>query len=75
MNDDIKWISFHGGFDFAYIIRMLNNQSLPADEAGFYNLLTTYFPLFYDIKYMIRDISSMKGSGLNKIAGDLNVSH
>ena len=52
---------------------MLNGQNLPDDETGFYNLLTTYFPFLYDIKYMIRDIDSMKGSGLNKIASDINV--
>jgi len=73
LNEDIKWVSFHGGFDFAYLLRMLIGQNLPDDEAGFYGILKTYFPSFYDVKYMIRDIDSMKGSGLSKIAGDLNV--
>jgi len=73
LNEDVKWVTFHGGFDFAYLLRMLIGQNLPDDEGGFYGILKTYFPSFYDVKYMIRDIDSMKGSGLSKIAGDLNV--
>lgn len=72
-NDEIKWISFHGGFDFAYLIKMLNGQNLPDDESSFYNLLSIYFPAFYDVKYMVREVDTLKGGGLNKIAYDLNV--
>jgi len=72
-NEEIKWISFHGGFDFAYLIRMLHGQNLPDDEQGFYNLLNIYFPSFFDIKYMVRDLESLKSGGLNKIANELNV--
>ena len=73
MNEDIKWITFHGGFDFAYLIKMLNGQNLPKDDNGFYNLLKIYFPQFYDVKYMVKDIDSLKAGGLSKLASDLNV--
>jgi len=72
-NEDVKWVSFHGGFDFAYLIRILNGKNLPDDESSFYNLLRTYFPAFYDVKYMVREVDTLKGGGLNKIAYDLNV--
>jgi len=72
-NDEVKWVSFHGGFDFAYLIKILNGQNLPEDESSFYNLLSIYFPAFYDVKYMAREIENLKGGGLNKIAYDLNV--
>lgn len=72
-NEEVKWISFHGGFDFAYLIKMLNGQNLPDDESSFYNLLSIYFPAFYDVKYMVREVDTLKGGGLNKIAYDLNV--
>jgi len=52
---------------------MLNGQNLPDDENGFYNLLSIYFPAFYDVKYMAREIETLKGGGLNRIAYDLNV--
>lgn len=72
-NDEVKWVSFHGGFDFAYLIKILNGQNLPEEESSFYNLLSIYFPAFYDVKYMAREIENLKGGGLNKIAYDLNV--
>jgi CCR4-NOT transcription complex subunit 7/8 len=52
---------------------MLNGQNLPDDESSFYNLLSIYFPAFYDVKYMVREVDTLKGGGLNKIAYDLNV--
>jgi CCR4-NOT transcription complex subunit 7/8 len=73
LNDEVKWISFHGGFDFAYLIKMLNGTILPDEDTGFYGLMGAYFPSFYDIKCMIRDIDTLKNSGLSKIAADINV--
>jgi len=73
LNEDIKWISFHGGFDFAYLIKMLAGQNLPENDVGFYKLLSPYFPQFYDLKHIVRDIDSLKGGGLSKLANDLSV--
>jgi len=75
LNEDIKWISFHGGFDFAYLVRMLNGQPLPDNDTNFYKLLNTYFPQFYDIKCMVKDIDTLKQGGLSKLASDLNVKY
>lgn len=73
LTDEVKWISFHGGFDFAYLIKMLNGTILPDEDTGFYALMEAYFPKFFDIKCMIRDIDTLKNSGLSKIAADINV--
>jgi len=73
LNEDIKWISFHGGFDFAYLVRMLCGTDLPEDDAGFSNFLNIYFPCFFDIKFMTKEIESLKSGSLSKIAGDLRV--
>jgi CCR4-NOT transcription complex subunit 7/8 len=73
LNDNIKWISFHGGFDFAYLIKMLNGQELPENDSSFYKILNTYFPQFYDVKCMVKDVDGLKQGGLNKLASDLNV--
>jgi hypothetical protein len=30
LNEDVKWISFHGAFDFAYFLKlMLGTESMP----------------------------------------------
>jgi len=73
LNEEVKWISFHGGFDFAYLIRMLTGLALPEDDSSFYNILNTYFPSFYDIKYLTKELENLKGGGLSKLASDLSV--
>lgn len=73
MNEDITWVCFHGGFDFAYLVKLLNYGPLPNDDAGFYKLLNAYFPSYYDMKYLIRDLEKIKVGGLSKLASDLNV--
>lgn len=44
LNPDVHWISFHSGFDFAYLLRMLSAQALPDDRTEFCELLSCYFP-------------------------------
>lgn len=50
LNDDIKWISFHSGYDFGYLVKTLTCTELPAEENAFMDLLYTFFPCIYDIK-------------------------
>jgi len=73
LNEDIKWISFHGGFDFAYLLKMLHGQNLPENDTNFYKILNPYFPQLYDLKHMVKDIESLKGGGLSKLASELSV--
>lgn len=73
MNDEIKWISFHGGFDFAYLLKMLNCAPLQESEKTFYHDMNLYFPRFYDIKYLIKDFENLKDDGLNKLAANISV--
>ncbi|ORY99279.1 ribonuclease H-like domain-containing protein [Syncephalastrum racemosum] len=71
--DDVKWISFHSGYDFGYLLKLLTCSSMPADESEFFDLLRIYFPCIYDIKYLMRSCKNLKG-GLQDIADDLQVS-
>jgi CCR4-NOT transcription complex subunit 7/8 len=94
LNKDVKWISFHSGYDFGYLLKLLTNAQLPgmwhrrcrqgvlmhwfisfplaADEPAFFDLLHTYFPCLYDVKYLMNAFETLKG-GLNKLAEDLEV--
>jgi len=62
LNEDVRWISFHGCYDFGYLLKVLTCQNLPNKEKQFFELLTIYFPKFYDIKYLIRNYENFNGS-------------
>jgi CCR4-NOT transcription complex subunit 7/8 len=66
----VRWVSFHSGYDFGYLLKLLTCAALPASEADFFELLRLYFPHIYDIKYMVNGIDGLHG-GLQKIAEDL----
>ncbi|CAG8593560.1 4338_t:CDS:2 [Funneliformis mosseae] len=70
--DDVKWISYHSGYDFGYLLKVLTCSPLPAEESEFFDLLRTYFPCIYDIKFLVRSFKNLKG-GLQDIADDLQV--
>lgn len=72
LNDEVKWISFNGFTDFAYLLRQILNMNLPEEESDFIDLLNLYFHEYYDIKILSLVNENLKG-GLNKIAQQLNV--
>jgi CCR4-NOT transcription complex subunit 7/8 len=73
LNEDIHWISFHGSYDFAYLLKMaIGGLTLPENEINFLNDLEIYFKNFYDIRFLLKNFDNFKGS-LNKIAQELDV--
>ena len=72
LNDDVKWISFHSSYDFGYLLKTLTCNELPLDESLFMDLLHTYFPCIYDVKFMMTAAVSLYG-GLSSLAESLQV--
>ena len=72
LNPKINWISFHGSYDFAYLLYNLLDTPLPKSENEFTKLLGLYFPNHYDIKILVKEKSKLRGS-LNKLAQYLYV--
>lgn len=74
LNENVHWITFHGSYDFAYLLKNVTNTVLPDDEAQFMKTLETYFPNFYDVRYLINNnnLLWMKGS-LSKIANLMDI--
>jgi len=70
--DDVRWITFHSGYDFAYIMKLLTCKPLPLEEEDFFADLNLYCPHIYDIKHMMKFCENLKG-GLTKVAEDLEV--
>lgn len=72
LNTDVRWVAFHSGYDFGYLLKILTNNPLPNKENEFFELLHTYFPFVYDIKYLMKSCERLKG-GLNQVAEDLQI--
>lgn len=70
--DNIKWLSFHSGYDFGYLLKLLRNQNLPAEESEFFELLRLFFPTIYDVKYLMKSCKNLKG-GLQEVADQLEL--
>jgi len=72
LSDDVTWLSFHGGYDFAYMTKVLSQKDLPDDEKSFFHILSLYFPKLYDVKYLMKSCEHLVG-GLQKVATELSV--
>ncbi|KAJ3318777.1 CCR4-NOT transcription complex subunit 7 [Boothiomyces sp. JEL0866] len=72
LSPEIKWISFHSGYDFGYLLKLSTCLPLPADETEFFEYLKLYFPCIYDIKFMMKSCKSLRG-GLQDVADDLQI--
>ncbi|XAR50483.1 Poly(A)-specific ribonuclease [Bertholletia excelsa] len=72
LNDGVYWVTFHSGYDFGYLLKILTCQNLPETQAGFFDLINIYFPVIYDIKHLMKFCNSLHG-GLNKLAELLEV--
>ena len=53
LNDAVLWLSFQGKYDFAYLVKVLICEHLPSRWENFDELLTTYFPNYLDLKWLL----------------------
>ncbi|GIY59703.1 CCR4-NOT transcription complex subunit 7 [Caerostris extrusa] len=72
LSEKINWISFHSGYDFGYLLKLLTDTNLPAEESEFFELLRIYFPTIYDVKYLMKSCKNLKG-GLQEVAEQLEL--
>ena len=70
LTDEVKWVSFHSGYDFGYLLKLLTALPLPADEAQFFALMRQYFPVLFDVKQLMTVSDALRG-GLQRLADDL----
>jgi CCR4-NOT transcription complex subunit 7/8 len=75
LNEDLKWIVFHGGFDFGYLIQMFHHSGVPHRSDEFQTLMNTYFPQSYDLKFSLKESLQLKDVGLSKLAYRIKVTH
>jgi len=51
---------FCSGYDFGYLIKILANANLPEEEVDFFEILRLYFPVIYDVKYLMKSCKNLK---------------
>ena len=73
LNPSIKWVSYQGSYDFAYLLKLLINDNLPESEDEFMNLLKLYFPTFFDIRMLVRDDENLFHGGLSKLISKIDI--
>lgn len=74
LNNEISWVTFHGAFDFAYLLKMITNSPLPHTMQEFERLVRDYFPVVYDTKIISGGAESIKGGSLQKLGNEFGVS-
>ena len=59
----VNWLSFHSGYDFGYLVKLLTDAALPPSQADFFALVTTFFPKLWDIKFLLRQAQRLRSLG------------
>ncbi|KAL7199854.1 hypothetical protein ACSBR2_022042 [Camellia fascicularis] len=68
-----RWVTFHSGYDFGFLIKMLTHRELPENLETFMAMVHYYFGgNVYDIKHLMRDCNGLNG-GLERVAKALGV--
>ena len=73
LNPDIYWISYHGSYDFGYLLKLITNENIPLTEEEFNNKLSLYFHNYFDVKILVKDFDYYFNGGLNKLMYKLGV--
>ncbi|KAH0982969.1 hypothetical protein GBA52_010146 [Prunus armeniaca] len=69
----LTWVTFHGSYDFGYLMKILTRKDLPMDIGGFMEEVEKKFgKRVYDIKHLIKSFQGLHG-GLEKVAHSLQV--
>jgi CCR4-NOT transcription complex subunit 7/8 len=72
-NSNITWVTFHGAYDFGYLIKILIGRELPYDLMAFMRSVVYFFGYrVFDIKHIIKSCQGLYG-GLERVANTLGV--
>ena len=56
LDPDVHWLSFHSGYDFGYLMKLMVCKPLPEDEVTFHVYLEKFFPSLFDIKFILKHV-------------------
>lgn len=73
LNENTHWITFHSGYDFGYMLKLLTCEELPGDIDSFIHKLQIFFPNIIDLKYVTQALGQNYHGGLQAIASSVGV--
>ncbi|KAG5505036.1 hypothetical protein JKF63_04483 [Porcisia hertigi] len=73
LNSNVRWLAFHAGYDFGYLIKVVCNKDLPEKEEEFLQTLHALFPSMFDLKYLLRFTEVSHSFGLDHLADSLKL--
>lgn len=73
LNENTHWLTFHSGYDFGYMLKLLTCEKLPNNLNEFMKKIKIFFPNIIDLKYVTNKISQTYHGGLQAIGNSLNV--
>ncbi|KAG5360287.1 Poly(A) ribonuclease pop2 [Yarrowia sp. B02] len=74
LDDGIEWITFHAGYDLGYVLGIMLNKELPAEEQQFLAQVRRYFPRVWDLKNAVKNSGlTIRSNSLSSLAEDLRV--
>lgn len=71
LSRDVTWLTFGGGYDFSYLMKIMLSKPFPDNEDHWTRLLQLYFPSFYDSKYIIKNFGRLHENQLNPQASTM----
>lgn len=72
---NLKWVSFHGLYDFGYLLKLATRRFLPNSLLGFAHMMGKVFGKVFDLKIMTKDCKQLLSGelGLEKLGELLEV--
>ena len=67
-NPSLQWVTFHGQYDYAYLLKLLTGNSLPQSSQEFLGKVTQFFPRHLDTKVAGEEFESLRKLSLQKTA-------
>ncbi|XP_020204059.1 probable CCR4-associated factor 1 homolog 11 [Cajanus cajan] len=72
-NNNIHWITFHGAYDFGYLLKALTGRPLPQNLVQFLHVVKKFFGVrVYDVKHLLKFCPNLYG-GLDRVCKSLNL--
>jgi CCR4-NOT transcription complex subunit 7/8 len=61
---NVTWLSFHSGYDFGYLVKIMFPAQLPENEDNWLDFVRTFFPRIWDIKFLFRHAQRLAQRGV-----------